>query len=117
MKPLNHINAKTSACYAKGEKDDKAFIQTMIDAYVAATGMKRQSNKKNGVAIESDDVSESCGCPCVTIILGNWDNEKDQANLQDEVFMDRICEGIFNGLMAEITGEPIATMAPIMEEP
>lgn len=104
----NHINAKTSACWAKGEKKDKDYIQNMIDAYVAATGMKKQNGKKNGVGYESDDVAARCGCPCVTLILGNWDNAKDNANLQDEVFMDRICEGIFNGLMAEITGEPVA---------
>lgn len=113
----NHISSKTSACFAKGEKKDKDFLQTMIDAYVAATGMKKQGNKKNGVGIDSDDVAASCGCPCVTMILGNWDNEHDRDILQDEVFMDRICEGIFNGLVAEITGEPVPTAVPAMTDP
>ena len=102
----NHINAKTSACYVQASKDNKAFGQNMIDAYVAATGMRKQNGKENGVETKSDSVASGCGCPCVLLILGNWDNDKDKDNLQDEVFMDRICEGIFNGLMAQITGEP-----------
>ena len=112
----NHINAKTSACYVQVSKDNKAFGQNMIDAYVAATGMKRQNGKKNGIETKSDSVAAGCGCPCALLILGNWDNDKDKDNLQDEVFMDRICEGIFNGLMAQITGEPIVTPAPAVED-
>ena len=102
----NYINAKTSACYVKVTKKNKDFGQRMIDAYVAATGMKKQNGKKNGVQVEDDAVAEKCGCPCVAFLLGNWDNETDYANLHDEFFMDRITEGIFNGLLAEISGEP-----------
>ena len=112
----NHINGKTSACYAQASKSNKDFGQNMIDAYVAATGMRKQNGKKNGVETKSDSVASGCGCPCVLLILGNWDNDKDKDNLQDEVFMDRICEGIFNGLMAQITGEPIVTPAPAVED-
>lgn len=102
----NYINAKTSACYVKVTKKNKDFGQRMIDAYVAATGMHKQNGKKNGVQVEDDAVAEKCGCPCVAFLLGNWDNETDYANLHDEVFIDRIAEGIFNGLMAEINDEP-----------
>ena len=102
----NYINAKTSACYVKVTKKNKAFGQRMIDAYVAATGMQKQNGKKNGVQVEDDAVAEKCGCPCVAFLLGNWENEQDRNNLQDEAFMDRITEGIFNGLLAEISGEP-----------
>ena len=112
----NHINSKTSACYAQASKSQKDFAQNMIDAYVAATGMKKQNGKKNGVETKTDSVAEECGCPCVLLILGNWDNSKDKNNLQDEVFMDRVCEGVFNGLMAQITGEPIVTPTPAVTD-
>ena len=108
----NYINAKTSACYVKVTKKNKEFGQKMIDAYVVATGMKKQSNKKNGIQVEDDTVAEKCGCPCVAFLLGNWENATDYANLHDEVFMDRITEGIYNGLIAEINDEPVPTIAP-----
>ncbi|MBQ6146132.1 MAG: N-acetylmuramoyl-L-alanine amidase [Clostridia bacterium] len=107
----NYINAKTSACYVKVTKKNKAFGQRMINAYVAATGMQKQNGKKDGVQVEDDTVAEKCGCPCVAFLMGNWDNETDYANLHDEVFMDKITEGIFNGLMAEISDEPGSTEA------
>ena len=114
----NHINSKTSACYAQSTNSNKAFARNMIDAYVVATGMRKQNGKANGVDTKKhDDVTDRCGCPCVLLILGNWDNSKDKDNLQDEVFMDRICEGIFNGLMAQITGEPVATATPAITDP
>lgn len=113
----NHINAKTSGSFAFGSKDNKDYCLNMIDAYTAGTGIKKQANKKNGVEVKSDDVTPSCGCPCATLVLGNWDNDSDRANLEDEVFMDRICEAIFTGLRAEITGEPVPTAMPKMEEP
>ena len=113
----NYINAKTSACYVKVTKKNKDFGQRMIDAYVAATGMQKQNGKKNGVQVEDDTVAEKCGCPCVAFLLGNWDNETDYANLHDEVFMDRITEGIFNGLMAEINSEPGSAADAPLEKP
>lgn len=113
----NHINAKTSACYVQASKKNKDFGQNLIDAYVAATGMRKQNGKKNGVETKTDAVADGCGCPCALLILGNWDNAKDKDNLQDEIFMDQICEGIFNGLMAQITGEPILTPTPVMTDP
>ena len=108
----NHINAKTSACFAFGSKENKAFAQKMIDTYVAATGMKKQSGKKNGVEVKSEDVTPNCGCPCVTMVLGNWDNDKDRSNLQDDAFMDTICEAICDGLIAHIYNQPAPTKAP-----
>ncbi len=116
----NHISSKTSACYLQAMKDNKEFGQNIIDAYTVATGMRKQrgGSKMNGVeVIKSDSVASGCGCPCVLLILGNWDNSADKRNLQDEVFMDRICEGIYNGLMAQITGEPVATATPAVTDP
>ena len=105
----NHINGKTSACYAIASKGNKAYGQAIIDSYVAATGMKKQNGKGNGLETDSDSVSERCGCPCVLLILGNWDNSTDKTNLQDEVFMDRMNEGIATGLLSALgLSEPAA---------
>ncbi len=98
----NHINANTSACFAFGAKENKALAQTMIDTYVAATGMKKQAGKKNGVEVKAEDVTPGCGCPCVTLVLGNWDNKSDRERLQNEDYMDTICEAIYDGLIAHI---------------
>ena len=108
----NHINSKTSACYVQVSKSNKDFGQKLVDAYVEATGMRKQNGKKGGLETKSDSVASECGCPCALLILGNWDNSTDKSNLQDEAFMDRICDGIFNGLMAQITGEPVTTAPP-----
>ena len=108
----NHISAKTSACFAFGAKENKAFAQKMIDTYVAATGMKKQSGKKNGVEVKAEDVTPSCGCPCVTLVLGNWDNKSDREKLQDPDYMDVICEAIYDGLIAQVYGLPAPTKAP-----
>ena len=108
----NHINSKTSACYVQVSKRNKDFGQKLVDAYVEATGMRKQNGKKGGLETKSDSVASECGCPCALLILGNWDNSTDKSNLQDEAFMDRICDGIFNGLMAQITGEPVTTAPP-----
>ena len=113
----NHINSKTSACYAQASKGNTSYAQKIIDAYVVATGMKKQNGKGNGVETKSDSVASGCGCPCVLMILGNWDNSKDKENLQEETFMDQICEGIFNGLMAYIQDEPVPTATPAMTDP
>ncbi len=115
----NHISSKTSACYVQASKDNKEFGQIMVDAYTRATGMRKQSggSKKNGVEVKTDSVASECGCPCVLLIMGNWDNSKDKNNLQDEAFMDRICEGIFNGLMSQISGEPLPEDTPVITNP
>ena len=113
----NHISSRTSACFAFSSKENRPFAQKLIDAYVYATGMNRQSGKKNGVETKSDDVTPRCGCPCATLVLGNWDNKSDRENLQDEVFMDRICEAIFTGLTAYIHNEPLVSPTPAVTDP
>ena len=113
----NHINAKTSACYVQASKSNKDFGKKMVEAYVASTGMRIQNGKSGGVEVKTDSVADTCGCPCVLLIMGNWDNSKDKDNLQDEVFLDKISEAVFNGLVAQITGEPVPTAVPVLEEP
>ncbi len=113
----NHINGKTSACYAQAAKGNQSFAQKLIDGYTVATGMRKQNGKGNGVETKSDSVASGCGCPCALLILGNWDNTKDKNNLQDETFMDQLCEGIFNGLTAYIADEPVPTATPAITDP
>ena len=114
----NHINSKTSACYVRTSKANRDFGRTMVDAYSQATGMRKQSgsDRRNGVKIESDSVASGCGCPCVLVIMGNWDNSKDKKNLQDESFLELVCEGILNGLMTQISGEPLTTPTPVVTD-
>lgn len=103
----NHISAKTSGCFVEGTKSNLDFAQLLIDEYSAATGIPKQkgSNKKDGVEKVSnsdDQVSSKCGCPCVRIILGNWDNKSERANLQDEAFQQKMFEGIYQAFLKQL---------------
>ena len=103
----NHISAKTSGCFVEATKSNQAFAQIMIDEYSAATGIPKQkgNNKKDGVEKVSnsdDQVSSKCGCPCVRIILGNWDNKTERANLQDEAFQQKMFEGIYEAFLKQL---------------
>lgn len=98
----NHISSSTSACYVQASSANKTFGQSLIDSYVAATGMSRQSgnDKKQGLETKSDEVAKSCGCTCALLVMGNWDNKTDRSNLQDEAFMDKMIEGVYNAIVA-----------------
>ncbi len=103
----NHISAKTSGCFVEATKNNRDFAQIMIDEYSAATGIPKQkgNNKKDGVEKVSNDddpVSSKCGCPCVRIILGNWDNKTERANLQDEAFQQKMFEGILQAFLKQL---------------
>ena len=66
-----------------------------------ATGMSRQTgnDKKNGYENKSDDVCKKSNCPVAVLVLGNWNNETDQANFQDPAFQQKMMEGIYNGIL------------------
>lgn len=103
----NHISAKTSGCFVEATKSNLSFAQILIDEYSAATGIPKQkgNNKKDGVEKVSnsdDQVSSKCGCPCVRIILGNWDNKSERANLQDEAFKQKMIEGIYEAFLKQL---------------
>jgi N-acetylmuramoyl-L-alanine amidase len=103
----NHISSKTSGCFVEATKNNLDFAQILIDEYSAATGIPKQkgSNKKDGVEKVSnsdDQVSSKCGCPCVRIILGNWDNKTERANLQDEAFQQKMMEAIFEAFLKQL---------------
>ena len=102
----NHISSKSSGCYVQATKKNVSFGQILIDSYSEATGIKKQSGKKNGVdKISTDKVAAACGCPCVRLVLGNWDNKSERANLQDEAFRQKMFESIYEGLLKQLKPE------------
>ena len=99
----NHISSKSSGCYVQTLKKDQTFARAMIQSYSGTTGIKMQSGKKNGVeTIKSDDVMSKCGCPCVRLILGNWDNKSERADLNDEAIRQKMMQGIYEALLAQL---------------
>ena len=114
----NYPNSKNSSTYVRCSKDNQEYALTIVDAYSMATGIRKQSgsDRKNGVKIESDSVATGCGCPCALLILGNWDSSKERKRLQDEEFMEQMCEGIFNGLVTVVNGAPPAGPTEISDE-
>ncbi len=103
----NHISKSASGCFVEATKNNMEFAQIMIDEYSAATGIPKQkgSNKKNGVEKVSnsdDQVSSKCGCPCVRIVLGNWENKSERANLEDEAFQQKMFEGIYQAFLKQL---------------
>lgn len=97
----NHISSKTSAAYVRGTAKNEDFCRDILEGYVEATGMKLQSGdgKKKGYAVDPDTVCKKCGCPCAVLIVGNWDNKTDNANLQNADFQQKMMEGIYNGIL------------------
>lgn len=97
----NHITSKTSAAYVRGTQKNEDFCRAVLDGYIEATGMSRQTGdgKKNGYQVKSDDVCKKCGCPCAVLIVGNWDNSTDYENLQSSDFQRKMMEGIYNGIL------------------
>ena len=99
----NHISANSSGCYVQATKKNTGYGQILIDSYSEATGIKKQSGKKNGVdKISTDKVGSACGCPCVRLVLGNWNNKKERAKLQDEAFRQKMLESIYEGLLKQL---------------
>ena len=56
-------------------------------------------DKKNGYENKSDDVCKKSNCPVAVLVLGNWNNETDQANFQDPAFQQKMMEGIYIGIL------------------
>lgn len=98
----NHISSKSSGCYVQASKKNKTYGQALIDAYSAATGIKKQSGKSKGLETKSDSVASDCGCPCALLIMGNWDNKSDKANLNDEAFREKMIEAIYETMLAQL---------------
>lgn len=98
----NHIAAKNSGCYAQSPSKYKSYATDLISAYSKTTGIRLQAGKTNGYEKKSDDVTGKCGCPCVMLIMGNWDNKSDRAILQDEAMQQKIFELIYEQILKEV---------------
>lgn len=99
----NHIAAKTSGCYVWTMKSDRDYAETVIDLYSEMTGIPKQAGKDGGIQIKSDPVAEEVDCPCILLILGNWDNKSERSNLQDDAFRQKMMEAIYQAFLTELT--------------
>ncbi|MBR2644530.1 MAG: N-acetylmuramoyl-L-alanine amidase [Clostridia bacterium] len=98
----NHISSKSSGCFVQYLKKNKNYAKALINAYSEATGIKKQSGKSGGIENKSDTVASECGCPCVLLVMGNWDNKTERANLQDEAFQEKMIGAIYETLLARL---------------
>ncbi len=98
----NHIAANTSGCYVQAPKKNKAFGAALIEAYSAQSGIQIQNGKKNGVEVKSDAVANACGCPCVLLIMGNWDNKSERSKLQDDATQAKMMQAIYETLLHQL---------------
>ena len=98
----NHIESKNSGCYAQSPSKYKSYATELISAYSKATGIRLQAGKSNGYEKKSDEVMKNCDCPCVMLILGNWDNKSDRAIIQDEATQEKIFEVIYQQILKEV---------------
>ncbi len=99
----NHINKNSSGCYVRYGAS-KEYARELVNAYSEATGIKFQSGKKNGIEKETNDVIHYSGCPCVRLMMCNWDNPADRATIQDDATRQKICEAIYNVLLGRLKG-------------
>ncbi len=98
----NHISSKSSGCFVQYLKKNKTYAKELINAYSEATGIKKQSGKSGGLENKSDTVASECGCPCVTLVMGNWSNKSERANLQDEAFREKMIKAIYETLLGRL---------------
>lgn len=98
----NHISANTSGCYVQAPKKHKSYGAALIEAYSAQTGIQMQNGKKNGVEVKSDAVANACGCPCVLLIMGNWDNKTERGKLQDDATQAKMMQAIYETLSNQL---------------
>ncbi len=98
----NHISSKSSGCYVRTSSKNKSYGKMLIDNYSSMTGIKKQSGKKSGLEIKSDDVASNCGCPCVRLVLGNWSNKSERSNLEDDAFRDKMIQAIYETLLSQL---------------
>ncbi len=98
----NHISSKSSGCFVQYLKKNKTYAKELIKAYSEATGIKKQSGKSGGLENKSDTVASDCGCPCVTLVMGNWGNKTERANLQDETIREAMVKAIYETLLGRL---------------
>lgn len=100
----NHFDKRSSGFHVRYNKS-KTYARELADAYHEVTGIRFQSNKKNGIEQNSNSLIQSCGCPCVRLYLGNWDNESDRATFSNEATQQKIFEAIMRVLAGQLKTE------------
>lgn len=98
----NEVGASTHGCFVQATKKNESYARIMIKAYSEGTGIEIQSGKGRGYDKVSDEVASKCGCPCVRLILGNWKNKNDRANLEDQAFRQKMMQAIYEGLLEQL---------------
>lgn len=98
----NHISAKTSGCYVQTPKKYQTYGKELISAYSDASGIKMQSGKGSGIEKKNDAVAADCNCPCVLLVMGNWDNKTERATLQNETTQQKMMQAIYDTLLAQL---------------
>ena len=98
----NHISSKSSGCFVQYLKKNKSYAKELINAYSEATGIKKQSGKSGGLDNKSDTVASNCGCPCVTLVMGNWDNKTERSNLEDDAFRETMIKAIYETMLSRL---------------
>ena len=102
----NHIKSGASGCYVRyGTKATKAFAQELATAYQATTGIKFQNNHSSGIYDKTEDTIANAGCPCVRLVLGNWESKSDRAIIEDEAMQQKIFEAIAKVLINQLDTE------------
>ncbi len=98
----NHISSKNTGCYVQYLKKYKSYAKDLVNAYSQATGIKKQAGKSGGIENKNDGVASECGCPCVLLIMGNWENKKERSNLEDDAFRETMIKAIYETLLGRL---------------
>lgn len=99
----NHLSSKSRGCYVRYGASG-TYAKQLATAYQQVTDIPFQSNHKSGIYKKTENVIHYCGCPCVRLILGNWDNAKDRAVIEDDAMQQKICEVIYNVILGRLKG-------------
>ncbi len=99
----NHISSSSSGCYVQTSSRYESMGKAFIDTYSDMTGIKKQAGKSSGWEKKSDAVGKQTHCPTIMLILGNWDNKSERANMQDDAFRRTMIEAIYQGLLDALT--------------
>ena len=98
----NEVGSSVHGFFVQGTKKNEDFAQILIKEYAEVTGMDIQSSKGRGFDKVDDEVASKCGCPCVRLVMGNWKNKDDRADLEDPAFREKMMQAIAQALLAQL---------------
>ena len=102
----NHNKSGSRGCYVRyGTKATKEYAKELAAAYQAVTGIPFQSNHSSGLYDKTEDTISNAGCPCVRLVLGNWESKADRAVIEDEAMQKKIFEAIYKVLLGQLKSE------------